>query len=231
LPTRSASLPPDLGGRGLSMRMVFGLVLGVVVIAALSPAVAAGLTTYADGAAAASVTVPSRIEIAGNCLVQALTPADGGATQTERVLCGAVAVDVSWVAFSPRSTAAPVMAARRRLVANALNEGLQEDWLETSDGSASPWRVMTSHEPAYSVAVAVWVDGKPVRPGLTMRLRMALNSLAGSAYAPMVVAVTPVVDWETRNGLELRAAQEALPQFLVSHPELAQTVGAVSAIR
>jgi hypothetical protein len=47
----------------------------------------------------------------------------------------------------------------------------------------------------------------------------------------MVVTVTPVVDWETKNGLELKAAEDALPQFLLTNPELDQTVGALSAVR
>jgi hypothetical protein len=90
---------------------------------------------------------------------------------------------------------------------------------------------MMSHEPAYAVAVAIWMDGKPVRPGLMMRLRMALHSVSGSDYMPMVVTVTPVVNWETRNAAELRAAHEVLPRFLMTHPELARTVETLSALR
>jgi hypothetical protein len=110
-----------------------------------------------------------------------------------------------------------------------LSEDLQEHWLETPDGTPSAWRVMVTNEPSYAIAVAVWVDGRPVRPGMAMRLRMALNSLVGSTYNPMVVTVTPVVDWETRNGAELKAAEDALPHFLLTHPELGQTVADLSA--
>ena len=73
--------------------------------------------------------------------------------------------------------------------------------------------------------------GEPVRPGLAMRMRMALNSLIGSSCAPMVVTVTPVVDWEARNGSELRAAEDALPHFLLTHPRLDGTVAALSLLR
>ena len=73
--------------------------------------------------------------------------------------------------------------------------------------------------------LAIWIDGKPVRPGLAMRLRMAISSLTGSAYAPMVVTVTPVVNWDTRDPPELSAAADALPRFLQTHPELDETVG------
>jgi hypothetical protein len=175
--------------------------------------------------------VPSRIDIGANCVVQPTTPAPGAAIRSQGVLCGAVRFDISWVAFSPRSTAGPVMAARRRMVAGALTEGLQESWLPNADGTASAWRVMTSGDPAYAIAVSIWIDGKPVRPGLAMRLRMALNSLAGSDYAPMVVTVTPAVNWESQNPMELKAAEDELSRFLQMHPELDQTVGTLSALR
>jgi hypothetical protein len=57
---------------------------------------------------------------------------------------------------------------------------------------------------------------------------MALNSLIGSDYAPMVVTVTPVVDWQSRNGSEHEAVEDALPHFLLNHPGLDAMVGALS---
>ena len=103
--------------------------------------------------------------------------------------------------------------------------------MDQGDGTFSAWRVMKSNDPAYVIATSVWIDGKPVRPGLGMRVRMALNSLIGSDYAPMVVTVTPVVDWQARNGSELKAAEDALPHFLLNHPGLDETVGALSILR
>jgi hypothetical protein len=137
---------------------------------------------------------------------------------------------VSWAAFMPRSTAAPVMAERRRMVSKALTEGLAESWLDSADGAPTAWRIMHSDDPAYVIAAAIWIDGSPVRPGLAMRLRMALNSLFGSAYAPLVVTVTPVTNWETRNGVELRAAESSVAQFLQAHPDIDRTVGDLSAL-
>jgi exosortase A len=227
LSTRSASAAREVRAQAISYRSVFALVVGVAVIAALSPAVAAGLTTLA----AASAGTPAQIEIGGGCLIQPLAPVEGSAIRSQRVLCGALPVELSWIAFSTRSTAGPVMSARRRMVANALNEDLQEKWLQSSDGTPSAWLLMITNDPSYAVAVAVWVDGRPVRPGLAMRLRMAVSSLVGSAYEPMVVTITPVVNWNTNNGAELKVAEDALPQFLLTHPELDQTVARLSARR
>jgi hypothetical protein len=73
------------------------------------------------------------------------------------------------------------------------------------------------------------VDGKPVRPGLVMRARMAMNSLFGSRFTPMVMTVTPVVDWDGGNGARQREAEASLPRFLLQHRDLDRTVGLLSA--
>lgn len=211
----------------ISLRGVFPVAAGIATVAAVGPVVGAGLTM----AAATSVVTPSRIDVEPGCEVRPVASAEGAMVRSQRVLCGAVALDMSWEAFSPRSTAAPLMSARRNMVAGARTEGIQEHWLDQSDGTFNAWRVMKSNNPAYVIATSVWIDGRPARPGFGMRVRMALNSLIGSDYAPMVVTVTPVVDWQARNGSELKAAEDALPRFLLNHPGLDATVGALSILR
>ena len=46
---------------------------------------------------------------------------------------------------------------------------------------------MTTLDPAQTVAAALWLDGEPAPGGLALRLRLALNGVAGSG-APMVLA-------------------------------------------
>ncbi len=200
----------------VSLRGVFPVAVGIAIVAAVGPVVGAGLTM----AAATSVVTPSRIDVGPDCEVQPVASAEGATVRSQRVLCGAVSLDMSWEAFSPRSTAAPLMSARRKMVAGARTEGIQENWLDQSDGTFNAWRVMKSTDPAYVIATSVWIDGRPVRPGLGMRVRMALNSLIGSDYAPMVVTVTPTANWETRNVIELRAAESSVSRFLQAHPDL-----------
>jgi exosortase A len=206
------------------LRRILAVVLGIVVVAAVGPAVAAGLAAAAE----TQVQTPARIDIGANCVVQPEPAVGGAAIKSERVSCGDVSVDLRWEAFSPRATAASVMAARRQMVAGALTEGLQENWLDSGDGSPSAWRIMKSRDPPYVTAVSVWIGGKPIRPGLAMRLRMAVSSLMGSAYAPAVMTVTPAVNWEARDAAQFTAAEDALPRFLLTHPELDQKVGASS---
>ena len=227
-PTGSASRPDATARAGtFSMRLGFAIAFGLAGMATIAPAVAAGLTV-----AATAVPTPARIEVGPDCPVQTAiqSEAPGAGVRTQRVLCGDVRMDMSWEAFSPRSTAGPVMAERRRLVLRALNEGLSETWLDAGGGIASAWRIMGSNDPAYMTAVAVWIDGRPIRPGLTMRLRMALASVTGSGYAPMLVTVTPGVDWQIHDIAGIKAAETTLLRFLLTHPGLDRTIGALSVL-
>ena len=63
-----------------------------------------------------------------------------------------------------------------------------------------------------------------------MRARMALDSLIGSAFAPMIVTVTPAVDWSTLTPAEREKAQASVVAFLLSHPDLGRSLGALSAL-
>ena len=112
----------------------------------------------------------------------------------------------------------------------AETEGLQEHWLDTGGRNRSAWRIMSSDDPAFTIAVAIWVDGKPVRPGLAMRARMAMNSLFGSRFAPMVVTVTPAVDWDTAKGSRpiKHALEASVSAFLLQRRDLDHTVGTLS---
>jgi exosortase A len=226
LSTRSAA-PLESPGP-FSMRGVIAIALGTVVVAAISPTVAAALTL----ATANPATVPNFIDPGPGCVAHATAPTElvTSNLRTQRVVCGGVPMDMSWAAFSPRITAAPLMAERRRLALRAETEGLQEHWLESENGKPSPWRIMRSTDPQFMIAVAMWVDGKPARPGLVMRSRMAMNSLFGSAYAPMVVTVTPVVDWDALTGEQSKNAEASLPVFLRRDPNLDRTIGALSGL-
>jgi exosortase A len=225
--TRSTAAVDEPAGSPLSMRGMLAIALGMVVVAAISPTVAAGLTM----ATVARMPGPASIDMGPGCVVRVAAPTgvNDSHPRTQRVLCGDVPMDVSWEAFSPRITAAPLMAERRRLVARAETEGLQENWLRTANGTPSTWRIMVSNDPVFAIGVSMWIDGKPVRPGLAMRLRMAIDSLFGSAFAPMVVAVTPAVDWDALTPPERKAAEEAVSTFLLQHHDLDWTVGALSA--
>lgn len=211
----------------LSSTGIVAVAVGVVLLAALGPTVAMNLTRRAT----AHPSVPASIAVGTGCDVRSVGSTIAASTRihTQRVVCNDVAMDMTWEAFAPRITAAPLMAERRRLVKRADTEGLQQDWLQTGNDTQSTWLIMSSNDPAFIIAVAVWVDGKPVRPGLAMRARMAIDSLFGSAFAPMVVTVTPAVNWDTLKPVERAGVMATLPAFLIQQRYIDQTVAALSA--
>ena len=227
--TRSVTPSGSATGRPFSTRGAFAIALGIVVVAAISPAVAAGLTM----ATVASVVQPTTIDMGPHCAVRVVAPVEAAMSRirTQLVTCDdGTAMNMSWEAFSRHITAAPLMAARRRLVMRAeKTEGLREAWLSSADGVPSAWRILISSDPAFVIAASMWIDGKPARPGLAMRLRMARDSLFGSAFAPMVVTVTPVLNWDALKGHERKDVVDSVSAFLLRHRELDLTVGAVSA--
>ncbi|WP_428531271.1 exosortase A [Rhodopila sp.] len=226
VPTASAAPRTQPHATPPTMLRAGFITLATVVIAALSPTLAAALTS----ATATPVAAPLVIDVGPGCIVRAIAPdAAMLPSRTQLVRCGGLAMQMTWQAFSPRITAAPLMSERRRLVVHADTEGHEEHWLATGDATPSTWRIITSNDPAFAVAVSVWVNGKPVRPGLAMRVGMAMDSLFGSNFAPIVVTLTPAVDWTVLNPAERREAESSLATFLRNHGTLDQTIATLSA--
>jgi exosortase A len=225
LSTRSASEESaDASGPPPGWRSAAAAAAALVAVACISPSLAGGLALVS----AAGGSAPEAIDLGQGCTITAL-PADSLRERSQRVTCGQTVFIMRWKVLSPRSTAAAVMAARRQMGQAVESESLAQAWLETADGSASAWRIMRSGDPEAMLAMAVWVDGRPVRPGMRMRVRMALDSLLGPVQAPLVMTVTPVVDWPRLNLTERRVAEAGLGDFLVAHPELDRVVGALTA--
>ncbi len=220
----SATLPawPDLnpigGNRGV---VAIGI---LVVVAAISPILAFGLNASNTAPAAAIEPLDPGV----GCVTVAAKPSNShtglASTLVQRIACGPVEYDLRIATFSPRSTAAPVMAERRRLSRVIEAEDTTETWLPSSMGDLPAWRMVRSNHPAFSLAVAVWVDGLPVRPGMAMRARMAVTSLLGGQLAPVVVSVAPAQDWATLSPEEQRRSDHALSEFLLSHPDINQQI-------
>jgi exosortase A len=221
--TRSKTPPRSSVVRPVSMRGVLAIAVGMVAVAAISPTVAAALSTMTT----AQTTGMAAINMGAGCTVQGLGAIGPNTSnvKSQRATCDGVTMDVTWETFSPHITAGPLMAERRRLVLQAETEGLQENWLE----AGSAWRIMTSEDPPFAIGVSMWVDGKPVRPGLPMRVRMAMSSLLGSRFTPVVVTVTPAVDWDALSSVERRQMEATVPAFLLKHPDLDRTIGELSA--
>nr|WP_294523669.1 exosortase A [uncultured Rhodopila sp.] len=220
--TRSGS-PAAMAAAPAAWRAAAAAAAGLVAVACITPALAAALAFATRSPPLTAQT----IDLGPDCSVAALPGAEPG----QRATCGDVVMDMRWQALSPRSTAGAVMAAWRTLCRPADGESRAEAWLNTGDGKPSAWRIIRVEDPAYALGVSVWIDGRPVRPGLAMRLRMALDSLTGSAHAPLVMTVTPAVHWEALTVTRRRIAEDELGAFLAAHRGLDQAVRAVTAVR
>ena len=142
-------------------------------------------------------------------------PPAGGKAIDQRISCADGSVyDVHIVAFSPRSTAGPVMAERRRLDHPPGVEETSEHWMEPEP---HVWRILVGTEERYAMALGLWIDGHPSMAGLPVRAAMAWNSLMGGQTAPILVSVTPIVNWTHTDGAGQQAIEAKLSAFLLAH--------------
>jgi hypothetical protein len=124
------------------------------------------------------------------------------------------------------------MAERRRLTRMPDAEDAVEDWLvrPADDHSPRVWRVIRASKPEMVMAVGLWVGGEPARLGLPMRLGMALTSLTGAPFSPVLITIMPAVDWAQLSPLARQRAGHTLTEFLLSHPGLGDQVRALAEV-
>ncbi|MDR3538051.1 MAG: exosortase [Acetobacteraceae bacterium] len=219
LPFRQDDHPeaPPLHDRAPVAAPLRGALIAALALALLAAA-GPGTAQAIDRGAAAGQTALRPFDLGPACRTVSShaepSPIEGGQLLVQRIACGDMTLELRVARFSPRSTAAPLLAARRRLT---RTESADEAMIATTRGAgdAPPqWRVVQVSEPAFAIASALWVDGQPAGAGLAMRLRMAWHSLAGGLLSPVVVAVTPVVDWAALDVPAQRAAVSRLTEFL-----------------
>ena len=171
----------------------------IVVVAAISPALAMQLDRAGGPVTAAipplmfgpdcadvPVDTPARLDVPGSLV-------------TRRIACDGLVFDVRLDVLGSHSTAAPVLAAARRLsaVPNPDNDEevtTETEWLPMPAGAQRLWLLTRTTRPGPMIATAIWVDGQPATGGLATRERLAWTSLTGARIAPVVIAVTPELD-------------------------------------
>jgi exosortase A len=208
-----------------------GLVAGLLVaaLAALGPLIVLVLSQ----ASAMPDMALKPVDLSPSCVnLGAPTIPEGspGRAIVQRVNCDGTVMTVEFEVFSPRSTAAPVNAERRRLTRLPDADDTSEAQVTTKAGGPMPgWRLIHANDPAFVAAAGLWIDGKPTTPGLAMRLRMARTSLTGEAYAPVLIVITPVVpDWEHVDMRQQKDLEQKITALLETHPEIGDQVRAVA---
>ena len=197
-----------------------------VAIAAASPGIALALDRFvADDA-----PPPRLSEIGLDCALSVPLAPEGNTTPGRllslRATCPAGDYDIAVETFSPRSTAGPVFAERRRLSRVASAEEVSESRLD-GPGTAT-WRLVKSTQPNRLTLAGLWIDGEPAAPGLATRLRLAKASLLGSSFVPVVMVITPVVDWSRLSPEMGRRLEQHLGAFIGERPALDEQMRALS---
>ncbi len=225
-PADAARIAPLPGTPRPGMASGVFAALGAVVLAAPGPLFAARLTQAAVAPPAAALHV---LDLAPACLDTGATiaPAPGtiGRSLVQQANCGGILLNIQLEVFSPRSTAGPINAERRRLTHPVGAEDTSEASIDPGPrGGGHAWRVAISTEPDRVTAAATWIDGAPMAPGLAMRLNMAWASVFGAAYAPVLVTIEPVADWTRVGGREKKQMADRIGLFLRETPSFNEQI-------
>ncbi len=132
-----------------------------------------------------------------------------------RISCAGQPLVVTVQAFPPHSTPDDLTHARRRITGELTAEDPIVGSLPTQMAENGAWLLVRTANPFRTVAVASWIDGAPAPGGIAGRMRQAWNSLAGSAYAPILITAAidipapPTPAEQQRGGATLSAFVDA----------------------
>jgi exosortase A len=210
--------PPSPAAR----RLLFAAALAAI-FATIGPVTSAWLDRSAQ--AASAMPAPVFAAVAGCRPMSAGASAAAPDVAMQRFACGMGQLTVTVQAFPPRSNPARVITAERWATGELTGSdetvvsSLQVPGIEPDN-----WRLVLTTEPARVTAAALWVDGKPATGGLAGRLAMARDSLAGSAYAPMLVTVGMQFPGAQMSSNDAQSAQKLIRAFLTAQGKFSEQI-------
>jgi exosortase A len=185
--------------------------------AAIGPAAAAAIDR--GGAAAAPGVVLPGFVAAPGCTAGAAVPG------RQRFTCAGFALTASVEVFAPRAPPALLVAAERRATGEDAAEEVTSGRLT---GSPPHWRLVETQAPVRMTAVTLWIDGDAGLAGLRGRLRQARNSLLGSEFAPVLMAVRLDGDDTPPDRRHREQAVGTLRAFLAAQGDLEDRAAALA---
>jgi exosortase A len=203
-------------------RLLFAAVLSAI-FATIGPATSAWLDRLAP--AVSAMPAPVFTAVAGCRPMSAGAFATAPDVAVQRFACAMGQLTVTVQAFPPRSNPARVITAQRRATGEIVgSDETVVSSLEVPGIEPSSWRLVLTAGPARVTAAALWIDGKPATGGLAGRLAMVRDSLAGSAYAPMLVTVTMQFPRPQMYASEEQFAQRLIRTFLRAQGKLSEQI-------
>lgn len=200
----------------------------VATTAAVGPATASLLDRRA-GPLRADATMPA-LAMPPGCRIAATERAGPpGWRVVTHVACAQDWLDVAITGFAPTTNPAALLLAARAATAEQAAEEAESGQLASGAGGAPSWRLVETAAPAQLTATALWVDGQAVPDGIALRQRQARNSLFGSAYAPVLVAVSVISPHGRMTPAERGRARALIVSVVQAQPALAASITALSA--
>lgn len=198
---------------------------GLVLLAAISPAVADALnrTATPDMASAIPLLEPTSV-----CKAEPAPPTEGlgtpGRAFVQRFDCGRGVLTLTIEVFSPRSPASQLLAERRRLTDMDGAEDIQSTELNLPNAPQGAWHMIAAAEATYVAAASLWIEGQPAQLGLMGRAQQAWRSVVGSQWAPVLVVVRAKRDPRLPEIAGRQQAAADVETFLRSQPQLARLI-------
>jgi len=141
--------------------------------------------------------------------------------------CAGDQIRIAIALFPGRVNPGQIIVAQRYLSGEAGGGESDVGTLATRNGP--PWRLLERREPFGSGATAMWIDGAPARLGLSTRIRLARDSMLGAAHPPVLVGMTPNIDWAREGGAGRARARQMMTRFLDQRPDLPDRITALAA--
>jgi exosortase len=206
---------------------------GLIVLAAIGPAIAASI----DRAAGLDVAVrlPSFVPAVG-CKAEPAPLTIGlaapGRMVVQRYDCGDGPVTLAAEVFSPRTTLRRLATEQLRLTGLLTGDDVEESWLTVQNSSAGAWRLMVATRSTRVAAAGIWIDGQPAQFGLMARARQAWRGVFGAHLRPVIIVVTAAPDGMTPAapaGDGRHGSAERIVGFLKAQPALGEFVARLAA--
>lgn len=217
-------MPPET----LTLRHVAAVAALPILLGAIGPA-AASMLNRISGRDLPATLQP--LTFAGACTSDPNAPLqshDGlGRIWTQHLVCGPDKFLVQVEVFPSHTAPSRLIRELRRLSGEQNGEVSGVFYLATPEGPRT-WRVVETSNPTAVTASSLWLNARPVQPGLTMRIHQALGSITGAPYAPIIVSLSPELDW-SKPTLALRNhARDLISLFVQTYQSLPEQVARVS---
>lgn len=207
-------------------RPVWRVAIAASVLAAVGPAMVAGLNRSAQ----ASVARPVAVALGGDCqTVPAITRRRPIVANVVELQCANGQIHVTVAVFAPHANPGQIVVAQRVLSGEDGADETDISTLESDQPDNPRWRLVETRKPAGVRAMALWLEGQPGGFGLRARIAQARHSLLGGQHSPVLVVVDTTLDLKEASAALRMQARHGLANFLRQRRDLPARIAELSA--